>query len=200
MSSNVRAMNPRVPGRPRSEEARLAVLGAAVDLVGECGSAPTMDAIARRAGVSRQTVYRWWSSPAEILLEALNEGAARIAPLQEQQDLDRDLRTFLRRSVLGARGSAGRLLAALMAEAQRDPAFGESFRAGFLAKRRGVLRELLEHAAERGELASDRDADFLAELFFAALWYRLLAASGPLDRRFADDLTDTLLRLARAAA
>ena len=194
-------MSTRAPGRPRSEEARLAILGAAVALVGEGGSAvATMDAIARRAGVSRQTVYRWWSSPAEILLEALNQGAAHIAPLAEQGDLEQDLRTFLRRSVLGAREPVGRLLAALMAEAQRDPAFGESFRAGFLAKRRAVLRKLLEHAVERGELGSDVDIDFLGELFFAALWYRLLAASGPLDRRFADNLTDMLLRLARAAA
>jgi AcrR family transcriptional regulator len=194
-------MSTRAPGRPRSEEARLAILGAAVALVGEGGAAvATMDAIARRAGVSKQTVYRWWSSPAEILLEALNEGAAQIAPLDEQGDLEQDLRIFLRRSVLGARKPVGVLLAALMAEAQRDPAFGESFRAVFLAKRRGVLRELLAHSVQRGEIASDVDLDFLAELFFAALWYRLLAASGPLDRRFADDLTETLLTLARAAA
>ena len=193
-------MSTRAPGRPRSEEARLATLGAAVALVGEGGSAvATMDAIARRAGVSKQTVYRWWSSPAEILLEALNEGAAQLAPLEETGELEQDLRTFLRRSVLGAREPVGRLLAALMAEAQRDPQFGESFRAGFLAKRRAVLRELLEHAAERGELEPDVDLDFLVELFFGTLWYRLLAASGPLDRRFADDLTGALLTLARAA-
>ena len=190
-------MTARAPGRPRSEEARLATLGAAVALIGEGGPAvATMDAIARRAGVSKQTVYRWWSSPAEILLEALNEGAAQLAPLEETGDLEHDLRTFLRRSVLGAREPVGRLLAALMAEAQRDPKFGESFRAGFLAKRRAVLRELLEHAAERGELEPDVDLDFLVELFFGALWYRLLAANGPLDRRFADDLTDALLTLA----
>ena len=193
-------MSTRAPGRPRSEEARLATLGAAVALVGEGGSAvATMDAIARRAGVSKQTVYRWWSSPAENLLEALNEGAAQLAPLEETGELEQDLRTFLRRSVLGAREPVGRLLAALMAEAQRDPQFGESFRAGFLAKRRAVLRELLEHAAERGEFKPDVDLDFLVELFFGTLWYRLLAASGPLDRRFADDLTGALLTLARAA-
>jgi AcrR family transcriptional regulator len=193
-------MSTRAPGRPRSEEARRATLGAAVALVGEGGSpVATMDAIARRAGVSKQTVYRWWSSPAEILLEALNEGAAQLAPLEETGELEQDLRRFLRRSVLGAREPVGRLLAALMAEAQRDPEFGESFRSEFLAKRRGVLRQLLGHAAERGEIAPDVDLDFLVELFFGTLWYRLLAASGPLDRRFADELTDALLMLAGAA-
>jgi AcrR family transcriptional regulator len=159
-----------------------------------------MDAIARRAGVSKQTVYRWWSSPAEILLEALNEGAAHIAPLEETGDLAHDLRLFTRRSVLGAHEHVGRVLAALMAETQRNPVFGESFRKGFLAKRRNVMRELLEHGVRRGEVSSNVDLDFLVELFFAALWYRLLAASGPLDRRFADELTDTLLTIVRASA
>ena len=194
-------MSSRAAGRPRSEKARLAVLGAAVALVGEGGPAgATMDAIARRAGVSKQTVYRWWSSPAEILLEALGEGAAQIAPLEQSGDFERDLRTFVRRSVLGASEPIGRLLAALMAEAQRDPKFGESFRTGFLARRRGVMRELLSGAAERGELRSDADLDFLVELMFAAIWYRLLAASGPLDSRFAGALTDALLTLARPAS
>src|SRR5688572_10002477 len=124
-------MSTRAPGRPRSEQARRAILGAAVALVGEGGAAvATMDAIARRAGVSKQTVYRWWSSPAQILLEALNEGATHLAPLEESGDLEQDLRTFLRRSVLGARAPVGPLLASLMAEAQRDPTFAESFRTG----------------------------------------------------------------------
>jgi hypothetical protein len=84
-----------------------------------------------------------------------------------------------------------------MAEAQRNPAFGESFRSVFLAERRSVMRQLLDHAARRGAVRADADVGFLVELFFGALWYRLLSASGPLDRRFADRITDTLLALAR---
>src|SRR3954452_848903 len=57
-------------GRPRSESARIAVLHAVDDLLGEVGyAAMTMKGIAERAGVGRQTVYRWWSTKAEILLE-----------------------------------------------------------------------------------------------------------------------------------
>jgi AcrR family transcriptional regulator len=188
----------RTPGRPRSESARRAILSAATALIDEGGyGAVTMEGIARRAGVSKQTLYRWWPSPAAMLLEALNEGASRIAPLAETGDLEHDLRTFVRRSVLGARGRVARLLTALMAEAQRDASFAASFRSGFLAQRRAVLRELLANGRSRGELNASVDVDFLAELCFAALWYRLLAASGPINRRFADDLADVLLVLAR---
>src|SRR3954468_12929206 len=65
MTSDVRR------GRPRSEPARRAVLEAVDDLLVEQGyAAMTMKGIAERAGVGRQTVYRWWSTKAEILLEA----------------------------------------------------------------------------------------------------------------------------------
>jgi AcrR family transcriptional regulator len=191
-------MTVRSPGRPRSEAARRAILAAATALVDEQGyGAITMEGIARRANVSKQTLYKWWPSPAAMVLEALNDGASRIAPFVETGDFEFDLRTFVRRSVLGARGTVARLLASLMAEAQRDASFAESFRSGFLAERRAVLEQLLDRARSRGELNPDVDIDFLAELCFAALWYRLLAASGPINRRFADNLAEVMLVIAR---
>jgi AcrR family transcriptional regulator len=155
-----------------------------------------MEAIAREAGVSKQTVYRWWPTKAAIVLEALNEGAAEIAPATDTGSLSADLRRFLRRTVAGADGRNARLLAALMAAAQLDDAFAESFRTGFLARRRLALRELLQRGRDRGEMASSADLDFLVELAFAALWYRILVRHQPLGRHFADQLADTVLTLA----
>jgi len=184
------------PGRPRSETARRAVLLAALEIVGESGyPALTMEGIARRAAVSKQTVYRWWPSKAAVVLDALNEGAAEIAPAPDAGDLAEDLRAFLRRSVLGARGRTAQLLVALMAEAQLDPAFACSFQSGFLARRRAVMVESLDRARSRGEIGSDVNLELIAELFFGALWYRLLAASGPVNRGFADEMTNALLEL-----
>lgn len=192
-------MSSRGPGRPRSEPARQAVLAAAVHLVGEDGyGRVTMEGIAREAGVSKQTLYRWWPTKAAIVLEALNEGAAKIAPSVDTGSFSADLRVFLRRSVAGAGGRNTRLLAALMAAAQLDDTFAESFRTGFLARRRQALRELLERGRDSGELGVSADPDFLVELVFATLWYRILAHNKPLNRRFADQLTDTLLALAGA--
>jgi AcrR family transcriptional regulator len=192
-------MSSRGPGRPRSEPVRQAVLSAAVHLIGEDGyGRVTMEGIAREAGVSKQTLYRWWPTKAAIVLEALNEGAAKIAPSLDTGSFRADLRVFLRRSVSGASGANARLLAGLMAAAQLDEAFAVSFRSGFLARRRQALRELLERGRDRGELAASADLDFLVELVFATLWYRILAHNKPLNRRFADQLTDTLLALAGA--
>jgi AcrR family transcriptional regulator len=169
-------------------------MGAAIALLTEDGyRALTMEGIARRARVSKQTLYRWWASPAQILLEALNEAATEIAPLEETGDLEADLLRFAHRSVLGARGPVATLLTTLMAEAQRDPAFAESFRTGFLARRRSIMRALLEHAADRGQIHRHGDLDLVVEAFYGTLWYRLLADCGPTDERFADELTTMTL-------
>jgi AcrR family transcriptional regulator len=192
-------MTTRSPGRPRSESARRAILGATTELIEQDGYGPiTMESIARRAGVSKQTVYRWWPTKAAILLEALNEGAAAISPLRDTGSFETDLRTFLRSTVAGARRN-GRLLAALMAEAQFDEDLAEAFRTGFLAHRRQVLGELLERGRDRGELAATADTDFLVELVFATLWYRILAQNRPLNRGFADRLTHSVLTLGAVA-
>jgi AcrR family transcriptional regulator len=189
-------MSGRAPGRPRSESAHQAILAAAAHLVARDGyGRVTVEAIAREAGVSKQTVYRWWPTKAAIILEALNAAAATIAPATDTGSLSTDLRTFLRRTVAGADGGSSRLLAALMVAAQLDDAFAESFREGFLGRRRDALRELLEHARDRGEVAISTDLEFLVELAFAALWYRILVRHQPLNRRFADQLTDTMLAL-----
>lgn len=187
-------MDRRRPGRPRSQAARAAVIAGTVAIIEEDGYAKaTMERIARRAGVSKQTVYKWWSSPAEIVLEALNESAEHLAPLPDGGVLEDDLRAFVRRTVRGVRRN-GRLLSALMAEAQIDPEFGEAFRAGFLARRREIATELLERAQKRGALNDPGlNIDFVVECFLGSVWYRLLAGSGALNRRFADDLTDLVL-------
>lgn len=193
-------MSTRAPGRPRSEAARRAIVTATLALVNEQGyAAVTMEGIARRAQVSKQTIYRWWSSPAEIVLETINAGAERAAPLPDTGAFGDDLRVFVRRSVDGAARST-KLLTALMAEAQRNSEFAAAFRNGFLGRRRGVLYELLGDALSRGVIHPGIDLNVITETFFGALWYRILADTGPLDLQFADGLTSVLLSLIDSAA
>jgi AcrR family transcriptional regulator len=111
-------------GRPRSEEARMAVLHAVDDLLLEVGYAGvTMKGIAERARVSRQTVYRWWSTKAEILFEASVNDATEELAVEPTDDPVEDLTTYLEALArFLAHSPAGAAYRALIGEAQGDSA------------------------------------------------------------------------------
>ncbi|WP_344895685.1 TetR/AcrR family transcriptional regulator [Actinomadura meridiana] len=114
-------------GRPRSEQAREAVLHAVDDLLLDVGyAAMTMKGIAERAGVSRMTVYRWWSTKAEILLEASAADAEEeLATEPTGTPLD-DLTAYLEALAhFLAHSPAGAAYRALIGEAQHDKAVAE---------------------------------------------------------------------------
>jgi AcrR family transcriptional regulator len=71
-SRRTRRYAPRSLGRKRSQESRLAILTAAFELTAELGYAGlTIEGIAARSGTGKQTIYRWWPSKADVLLDAL---------------------------------------------------------------------------------------------------------------------------------
>ena len=70
-TENSNVTRPRV-GRPRSVESRRAIIQSAMNILQNDGyAALNIEAIAAKAGVSKQTIYRWWASAAFIVLEAL---------------------------------------------------------------------------------------------------------------------------------
>ena len=61
----------RLPGRPRSEQARLAILRSTLKLLGENGfSDLTIEEVAGRAAVGKATVYRWWPNKGALIADA----------------------------------------------------------------------------------------------------------------------------------
>jgi AcrR family transcriptional regulator len=114
-------------GRPRSERARAAVLYAVDDMLLEVGyAAMTMKGIAERAGVSRQTVYRWWSTKAEILFEASVHDAREELAVPAADDPADELTAYLAAlAVFLTDSPAGAAYRALVGEAQHDPAVAQ---------------------------------------------------------------------------
>jgi AcrR family transcriptional regulator len=184
----------RRPGRPRSEQARRAVLEAALALAAEQGPQRlSMEAIARRSGVSKDTLYRWWRSKAEVVLEALTERGRTTIPLPDTGTMAGDLETFLLATAASGDAPTQRLLRALAAEAAADPAFATLVYERFLVHRRADLGTLLDRAVARGEI-TPADARTTVELVYGSLWYRLIFGFGELDDGWASDLTRTLAR------
>src|ERR1700760_3789148 len=58
-------------GRPRSQQARVAVLRATSELMREVGlRAMTTEEIAARSGASKATIYKWWPNKYAVAVEA----------------------------------------------------------------------------------------------------------------------------------
>jgi len=115
--------------RWRSRRAESAILDATIALLGEVGFAGlTIDGIAARAGVGKATIYRHWSSKAEVAVEAFK---AFIPPLDDLDtgSLAGDVRAVLLQIVDGLTHSplAG-ILPSLVEAAERDPELERLFK------------------------------------------------------------------------
>jgi AcrR family transcriptional regulator len=185
---------PRSPGRPRSEASRQAILAAAVALAAEVGySGLTIEGIAARAGVGKQTIYRWWPSKADVLLEAGAAKADLYVPVTDHGSYRADLRAFLEASyALGNLPQLADVLRALMAEAQLDREFGDRFRMSFLQRRRDALGVITSRARDRGDLPDHPGPAIVADIVFGTIWYRTLATRQPFDAGLVDDLIGVL--------
>jgi AcrR family transcriptional regulator len=79
----------------RNERSRRAILEAASELVADTGFVRlTVEAIAARAGVGKQTIYRWWPSKGAVVFDALlaeGLGAEGESRLPDTGDLRADL-------------------------------------------------------------------------------------------------------------
>ncbi|MFE7487564.1 TetR/AcrR family transcriptional regulator [Kitasatospora sp. NPDC057965] len=181
-------------GRRRNEAAHRAILDAALRLLAESDGTPvTIDAIARTAGVGKQTVYRWWPSKGAVLLDALTDRADQDVSGPDTGALRTDLRSFLTTTFEGTqRDTTASALRTLAREAARDPHLAELMRT-FTASRRDALRDLLARGHDRGELAEDADLDLIVDQVYGVLWYRFLLGHGPLDAAVAARLADTLI-------
>jgi AcrR family transcriptional regulator len=187
----------RARGRPRSEKARQAILAAAMDLLFDHGlTAMSMDDVARRAGVSKATIYRWWPSKERLALDALAAEWASSAAADQADtgtlrgDLLARFRPWVRQ--LNRRPYA-RVVAGLVAAAQTDDAFAELYRQHFVQPRRVATRDLLVRARERGEIAADTDLEVALDLLYGPVYHRLLHGHAPVTQRFAQQVIDAVM-------
>ena len=186
----------RRPGRPRRRSTQDAITRAALDLLANRGfPAATIEAIALRAGVGRNTIYRRWRSKEELIADALRELTSDFDPSG-----DEDLYSALL-SWLGdfARTFSdpllGPLFASVLGELQRNPVFADVYADRVVRPRRQALLERHTRARERGELRSDLDLEHVADLLGGALVLRVLPLGlAPLSETYAEELLETLWR------
>ena len=180
----------------RSEAARQAVLEAADDLLAERGFVGvTVEGIAARAQVAKQTIYRWWPSKVDILLEAFADDMEEELFPPDNGNVGDDLRDHLYRVALFLTESdPGEVFRALAGQAQHDPMLATKWRTEYLSRQRERDRVPFQRAVERGELPADLDIDLAIDQLFGPLYYRVLVTGEDVSREFTDHLVQQFLR------
>ena len=179
----------------RSELARQAVLEATDGLLVEKGFAGvTIEGIAAAAGVAKQTIYRWWPSKTDILLDTFLDDAAEELTPSDHGDIARDLRVHLGRLArFLTESDGGAVFKALIGQAQHDPAFGTVLRTRYVDEQRRRDALPLERAIQRGELPADLNTAAEIDQLVGPIYHRVLVTGDPIDEAFIDGLVDAFL-------
>lgn len=177
----------------RGVQARRRVLRAALDVLADDGMPGfTIESVARRAGASKATVYRHWSSPSALLVDAMD---AQFRPLADVDtgDLRADLVALLTAFTRSLTDSPfPKLMAAFTDAAERDAALGD-LHAELTRRRREPLLAVLTAAVAREELPDDTDTDLVVDLLAAPFFYRRLIAHREIPADMAGAVVDHVL-------
>jgi AcrR family transcriptional regulator len=183
-------------GRRRSDRSHQAIITATQELLVERGyRALTIEGVAARAGVGKQTIYRWWPSRAALVLESYLAGSDRVQlPPPDSGSTREDVRALIGwLAAVLAEPTGGRVVAGLIGDLQHDSALAEGFRQDVVPARRQAMLAALERGRERGEVRADADLELAVDALHGAVFYRLLLSGEPLDAAFAKQLADQVL-------
>lgn len=182
----------------RNAASRRAILDATVAIAGEVGyAALTVEAVAARAGVGKQTIYRWWPSKGAVLFDALLERAADGpdgVQLPDTGDLPGDLRTTLRAIVAElADPATDRVDRAVAVELQADETLAGELVERLLRPQMRAIEARLERGRDAGQVAAGADLGLAVELLVGPPFHRWLLRTGPLTAAYADALVAGVL-------
>jgi AcrR family transcriptional regulator len=191
----------RPPGRPRSEQARVAILRTTLRVLAKTGfSDLTIEEIASRAGVGKATVYRWWPDKAALIADAFARSTVRRLHFPDSGSVQRDMSQQMRQLINVFRGPNGRIVSAILGAGQSDQTLTRAFRQRFLWPRRREAYATLDRGIARGELRKNIDRDLLLDSLYGPIYMRFLIQHDQLTPEFVDHLCALVLGGARPVA
>ncbi len=187
-------------GRPRALVAgsHEAILTAVYDLLQEMSVRElTMEKVAKRAGVGKPTLYRWWKTKPALVVAMFNE---RIVPALDAPDattLEESIRRKVERLIAAFDGFFGKVVAELVAEAQSDPDVLRELNEGYVKPRRAGTVDEIVAAQKRGLVPPDVDPEIVVDAIFGSLYFNLLLKVRPLTPDYGDQLVGACMALLR---
>ena len=167
------------------------------ELLSEGGLASvTVDAVARRSGVAKTTIYRHWPSREALLLDA----CAQMGPhfdIPDAGSFPEDLRALAQRVVEQLlTGPYAAILLSLMDAAERNPDLA-ALLAAAQTKLVEAVRAILTRARARGELRRLPEPSDVAALIVGPLLYRRLFSHEALSEGFFRLVIEDVVRTSR---
>lgn len=189
---------PSRSGRPRDPAVQRQILTAAEAIIREGGSAAlSMEGVALRAGVSKQSVYRRWSSRGDLLIDlyfgADSEQGATFRGATFRERFTSYIDWSVKRLFDPTRAN---ILRALAVEGQSDLAVREALTTRIVGPRLAQGRLLLLEGKANGEVSADLDIETALELLFGSVWFNVLIKAQPIDGDWEKRTLDAFFSLA----
>jgi len=180
-------------GRPRDPSRDEAIIDATIDVLVRDGyDRLSMEGVAAAAGVGKATVYRRWSSKAELVIDAM----ATLKPAIDGIDtgtLDGDLELMVVASCSPQSHRLQRVMMSICSALPREPELLEAFRTRFTEPRIARITAMLERARSRGELGPGVDVAMAASLVPSLMLQRALMTGKPAGRAYAEQVVGSVL-------
>lgn len=190
-------------GRPRSLTAAShdAIIDAVYEILQEKSvRALTMEEIARRAGVGKPTLYKWWPSKSAIVIDMFEERIMQEFEVPRDQGAETAMRSQVTTTIRLLNGFFGKVSAEIIAEGQSDPEVLREYVNRYLLNRRAFTTEIIAEAQASGEFKSDIAPEMLIDMIYGPVYYRLLTKHQPLSQEFGRELVDHVMALVTVAA
>lgn len=175
-------------GRKRDHTRDPEILDAALEVLSESGyDGMTIDMVATRAKAGKATVYRRWSSKAELVLDAvacMKQGEIDLDDLPDTGTLRGDLVAMIRTPSIRDGERKLKVMAGIVSMIARSPELAAAAQEALVEPRATVNRILFRRAIERGEVPADIDVEKLCIIGPALVAYSVLMLGRPVDRDF----------------
>lgn len=162
-------------GRPRSDQSQQAILQASLELLAEVGfEGLSIEAIAARAKVGKTTIYRRYSSKAELVADAI-ESIRQDVVIPDTGDFWQDIEQLIENAAQISLSPLGRkTVAMIISSAASNAQFAQIYWTKYLQPRRQAFAIVLERAKARQQTQADLDAGLIFDAISGIMLYALI--------------------------
>lgn len=155
----------------------------------------TMEKVAKRAGVGKPTLYRWWKTKAALVVAMFNERVVPELDPPQATSVEDAIRQKVEKLIAAFNGFFGKVIAELIAEGQSDPDVLKELNEHYVKPRRaGTVNDIVE-AQEQGLVPRHVDPELVVDAIFGALYFNLLLRIHPLTPDYGDRLVENCKKL-----